>query len=229
MKVYGIQRIKGYYLGTIMNPQWTRAEPLGKCLPLATKLDRFPELAKAYEHYLYRLGQNTFNKMYAVPRILGYEGPLCEFVAGKYFGVFPWRHTHFDPVYAYAGFFDGISTPQNYPDREISSAVRVQGDYNLFLRYNERVWWGRATYYSSLGFVEYIQGQEVQGKLMFEKRSTRKKPPWNDKWSFGMAWFESYPTYLGSELYVWELAELLYTGLGHRSGYNTGRVWIGKV
>jgi len=229
MKVYGIQRIKGYSLGTIMNPQWTRAEPVGKCLPLWHSIDRYPDITKEYEDYLYRLGQNTFNKEYQTPKILGYEGPLCEFVAGHWFRVFPWRHTHFDPVYAYSSLFKHVYSPQNYPDREITSASRVQGEYNLFLRYNERVWWGKAIYYSSLGFLEYVQGQEVQGKLMFEKRSTSKKPPWNDKWSFGMAWFESYPTYLGSELYVWDSAELLYTGVGHRTTNNTGRVWIGKV
>lgn len=229
MKVYGIQRITGWSLGTIMNPQWTRKEPMARCLTLVHKVDRYADLEKEYEHYLYRLGQNTFNKEYKMPRG-AYGGiPLCEFVAYHYFKLFPWLHTDFDPVYAYPAFFARIYTPQNYPDREITSARRVQGDYNLFLRYNERVWWGRATYYSGLGFVEYIQGQELQGKLMFEKRSRKKRPPKNDKWSFGMAWFEGYPTYLGSELYVWDFAELLYVGVGHRTLDNTGRVWIGKV
>ena len=229
MQVYGIQRITGYYLGTIMNPQWTKAEPVGKCLPLWHQVDRYPGIGRAYENYLYRLGQNTFNKEYQTPRRLGYEGPLCEFVAGHWFKIFPWRHTHFDPVAASPSRFSVISTPKNYPDREITSATRRQGDYNLFLRYKERVWWGKAIFYSDLGFIGYHQGQELQGKLMFEKRERGKKPSKNDIWSFGMAWFESHPTYLGSELYVWQWANLLYVGLGHRTAYNTGRVWIGKV
>jgi hypothetical protein len=228
MKVYSITKITGYSLGTIMNPQWTRAEPLGKCLPLTVKQDRYVALAEAYEHYLYRLAQNTFMQLYRLPPGVYGANPLCRWVAGYYFRIFPWHHKHFDPVYAYPQIFLGKYSVQNYPDRDIGPAVRVQEENNLFLRYQERVWWGKATAYTGEGFVEYSQRQELQGKLMFEKRDRRKRGPKQDIWSFGMAWFEAYPTYLGSELYLWEWANVEYIGLGHRTSWNTGKVYVGK-
>lgn len=228
MKVYSITRITGYSLGVIMNPQWTRAEPLSTCLPLTIPQDRYKELADAYEHYLYRLGQNTFMKKFYISPGLPAAIPLCEFVAYYYFQIFPWFSKHFDPVVAYPQLFEGKYSVKNYPDREIKSAVRVQGENNLFLRYQERVWWGKATAYTWEGNVEYSQRQELQGKLMFEKRDRRKRGLKQDKWSFGMAWFEALPTPLGSDLYVWEWADVEYIGLGHRTGWNTGKVYVGK-
>lgn len=217
VKVYLINRVRGYWVGEMEIPSWTNRRAIIQ--PVVAMDMRFIErdILVAYYGYLWRLGEYTFDAVYT-PVGSPPEGrmSLQRFADFHYLKLWPTRGRGWFPAGASKGRFDSASVMWAMPKGAPAAVSRRLTPYNIFLRYKETLWWGVAEFVPHLGRWVCEQRLYIGRKIMFERKSARKTPPFVDGWNFGMCWWERITLFGVTNWYLWETAEVEYLGIATR-------------
>lgn len=217
MKIYLVKNISGFYLGGFERARWTREPgPITRTeCPDVIGIER--DILVAYCKYLWRLGYYTFGARY-----VAVGGPtrgilnLQRFAEYYVLQLWPKWGIRWTAVGATASMFDLKYVMWRHKMLAPAAVNRHLIPYDVILRYQERLWWGRAVFDEASKKWVYEQGPSIGLVLMFELRSPRKTPPKIDLWDFGMSWLETFGAKGKTDWFLWAKAEVEYLGLGVR-------------
>jgi len=217
MRVYLIRDIQGFWIGEFSHPLWWDEPPT--IMPVAPFdiLGIEADVFHAYWDWLWRLGEYTFGALYQPlggPPAGHYDVErFTTYYASK---LWPKYGNYWSAVGATKFGFE-VKIPIHIQDRIVPAAVsRVPGQYDIFLRYREGLWWAKSSFVAHEGKWVYEQASYIGGVLMFELRGAAGGRGDPDQWNFGMCWFERILTAGKANWYLWSSASVQYLGFGIR-------------
>lgn len=222
MKVYLVNFIRGYWIGEFRSFDWSNIAPIISAVEPIDVRGIDANILHSYWDYLWRLGEYTFGARYvAGDRPSGGRLSLERFVEFAFLRLWPTYGRLWSAVGATRGWFDTADVVMS--ERIIGPGMtsRILAPYNIVLRYNEFLWWGRLIGRTAEDKPIYQQGPVIGAYLMFERRSKKKTPPKTDAWDFGMSWWEIFRVGTKMNVYLWAYGEAEYLGYGVRRSATT--------
>lgn len=219
MRVYTIKSVMGFWLTQIglEMPYWYTGLPAIGTPRLPGIRGIEPELQWAYEKYLARVGQYTFGVVPGPVQTGGFfVDELEEFVTVMANKLWPSYGRLWLPVGAEKGRFDSESVMRLYEPVGLRMVRRKMVEGDLFLRYRERLWFGKTLFLEIDGKQAIEQSWTIGDVLMWELRGPGIAKKNEDSWNFGMLWWdriliEGKPTW-----FLWATAEVTYLGMASR-------------